>query len=101
MLLTVNLNCISSVSYTHLSPADVYLAFAVLRADKQAVYDGHRDVELLEDLGLLLYLTPVSYTHLKHVRLREPVFFIFRLPDCPVAVPARFGERKYRSHRRG
>ena len=33
----------------------------------------------------------------KHVRLREPVFFIFRLPDCPVAVLARFGERKYRS----
>ena len=23
--------------------------------------------------------------------------FISHLPDCPVAVPARFGERKYRS----
>lgn len=24
-------------------------------------------------------------------------YFISRLPDCPVIVPARFGERKYRS----
>ena len=31
------------------SPADVYFAFTVLRADEQAVDDRHCDVELLED----------------------------------------------------
>ena len=35
--------------YALASPADVYFAFTVLRADEQAVDDGHRDVEFLED----------------------------------------------------
>ena len=38
-----------SFSYALASPADMYFAFTVLRADEQAVDDGHRDVELLED----------------------------------------------------
>ena len=34
--------------YALASPADVYFAFTVLRADEQAVDDRHCDVELLE-----------------------------------------------------
>ena len=39
------------------SPADMYLALAVLRAYEQAVYNGHRNVELVEYFGLFLDLT--------------------------------------------
>ena len=40
--------------YSLASPADVYLPLAVAFPDQQALDDGHGDVELLENLGLLL-----------------------------------------------
>ena len=40
--------------YALASPADVYFAFTVLRADEQAVDDRHCDVELLEDFLTVL-----------------------------------------------
>ena len=43
-----------SVCYALAAPADMYLALAVLRAYEQAVDNGHRNVELVEYLGLLL-----------------------------------------------
>lgn len=49
-----------SVCYALAAPADVYLALAVLRAYEHAVDNGHRNVELVEYLGLLLDLAALD-----------------------------------------
>lgn len=49
-----------SVCYALAAPADVYLALAVLHAYEQAVDNGHRNVELVEYLGLLLDLAALD-----------------------------------------